>query len=72
MLRNIRFKIGLLWKKENNMLWYNRDLAVKKKTDFIRNRFSQIQELKYMKHKLMNISIKVMLRNVKNVRNFKR
>ena len=54
------------------MLWYNRDLAVKKKTDFIRNRFSQIQELKYMKHKLMNISIKVMLRNVKNVRNFKR
>ena len=30
VLRNIRFKIGLLWKKENNVLWYNRDLAVKR------------------------------------------
>ena len=30
VLRNIRFKIGLLWKKENNVLWYNRDLTVKR------------------------------------------
>ena len=30
MLRNTHFKIGLLWKKENNVLWYNRDLAVKR------------------------------------------
>ena len=30
VLRNIRFKIGLLWKKENNVLRYNRDLAVKR------------------------------------------
>lgn len=71
MLRNTRFKIGLLWKKENNVLWYNRDLAVKRLMS-LESRFSQIQELKFMKHKLMNISVKVMLRNVKNVRNFKR